>query len=84
MPALEVIRYGPSQFGPNFPQAGFFAEPTTLRSTRSQELKVLSLHWHHNPALVSVDNEPTELLRSLSFPQSSLDLLPVTHRCLLD
>ena len=25
MPALEVMQYGPSQFGPNFPQAGFFA-----------------------------------------------------------
>ena len=33
--ATEVIRYGPSQLGPNFPHAGFFAVPTTVLNTKS-------------------------------------------------
>ena len=32
---MEVILYGSSQLGPGFPQAGFFAVPTTFFKTRS-------------------------------------------------
>ena len=46
MPALEVIQYGPSQFEPNFPHAGFFIEPTTLRSTRLPGAKGLRSEEH--------------------------------------
>ena len=63
VPALEVTRYGPSQFGPSFPHAGFFAEPTTFLNTWSPSHlgpKVLSLHGRHNLASASVDNEPIE------------------------
>ena len=79
IPALEVIRCGPSQFGPSFPHAEFFAEPTTLHSTRSPGAK-----GRHNLASASVGNEPIEPLRFPFFHQSSLDLLLGFHRCLLD
>ena len=69
---------------PIFLTPDFLPSPQLYIVPGRQELKVLSLHWHHNPTLVSIDNGPTEPLRSLSFPQSSLDLLPVAHRCLLD
>ena len=32
---MEVILYDPSQLGPSFPQAGFFAVLTTFLKTRS-------------------------------------------------
>ena len=35
MLAVEVILYGPSQLEPSFPQAGFFAVPTTFLKTKS-------------------------------------------------
>ena len=69
---------------PIFPTPDFLPSPQLYVVPGRQELKVLSLPWHHNLALVSVDNGPTKPLRSLSLPQSSLDLLPVAHRCLLD
>ena len=69
---------------PIFPTPDFLPSPQLYVVPSRQELKVLSLHWHHNPTLVSVDNGPTEPLRSLSFRQSGLDLLLGVHRCLLD
>ena len=69
---------------PIFPTPDFLLSLQLYVVPGHQELKVLSLHWRHNPALVSIDNGPTESLRSLSFPQSSLDFLPVAHRYLLD
>ena len=69
---------------PIFPTSDFLPSLQLCVVPGHQELKVLSLHWHYNPALVSIDNGPTEPLRSLSFPQSGLDLLPVAHRCFLD
>ena len=67
-----------------FPKPDFLPSPQLYVVLGHQELKVLSLHWYHNPALVSANNGLTEPLRSLSFPQSSLDFLLVAHRCLLD
>ena len=40
MSATKVMRYGPSQLGPNFPHAGFFAVPKTF-------LMVTASHWHY-------------------------------------
>ena len=67
-----------------FPTLDFLPSPQLYAVPGRQGLKVLSLHGHHNLALASADNGPTKPLRSLSFLQSSLDLLPITHRCLLD
>ena len=35
IPATDVIRYGPSQLGPNFPQVGFLVFPTSFLKTKS-------------------------------------------------
>ena len=69
---------------PIFPKSNFLPSPQLYVVPGHQELKVLSLHWHHNTALVSADNGPTGPLRSLSFPQSGLDFLLVAHCYLLD
>ena len=42
MPATEVIRYGPSQFGPSFLHARFFAVPKTFFNTKSPGTSGLS------------------------------------------
>ena len=84
VPALEVIRYGPSQFGPNFPQLGFLPSPQLFTAPGHLGSKVLSLHGRHNLASASVDNGLIEPLRFPFFHQSSLDLLLGFHRCLLD
>ena len=42
IPATEVMRYGPSQLGPNFPYAGFFAVPRTFLNTKSPGTNGLS------------------------------------------
>ena len=36
------MRYGPSQLGPNFPHAGFFAVPKTFLNTKSSGANGLS------------------------------------------
>ena len=77
MPALD-------NSAPIFPKPDFLLFPQLYVVPGHQELNVLTLHWRYNPALVSANNEPTEPLRSLSFPQSGLDFLLVAHRCLLD
>ena len=69
---------------PIFPTPDFLPSPQLYVVPGRQGLKVLSLHGHHNLALVSTDNGPTEPLRFLSFLQSGLDLLLVVHRCPLD
>ena len=67
-----------------FPTPDFLLSPQLYIVPSRHGLKVLSLHGHHNLALVSADNGPTKPLRFLSFLQSGLDLLLVVHRCLLD
>ena len=42
MPATEVMQYGPSQLGPSFPHAGFFAVPKTFLNTKSPGTNGLS------------------------------------------
>ena len=69
---------------PIFPTPNFLPSPQLYVVPGRQGLTVLSLRGHHNLASVSTDNGPTKPLRSLSFLQSSLDLLLVFHRCLLD
>ena len=69
---------------PIFPKLDFLPFPQLYAVPGHQELKALTLRWHHNLTSVFANNKPTEPLHSLSFPQSSLDLLPVAHRCLLD
>ena len=69
---------------PIFPTSDFLSSPQPCIVPGRQGLKVLSLHGHHNLALVSADNGPTKPLRFLSFLQSGLDLLLVVHHCPLD
>ena len=35
IPVTDVMRYDPSQLGPNFPHIGFFAIPRTFLNTKS-------------------------------------------------
>ena len=69
---------------PIFPTLDFLPSPQLCVVPGRQGLKVLSLHGHHNLALVSADNGPTKPLRFLYFLQSGQDLLLVIHRCPLD
>ena len=69
---------------PIFPTPDFLPSPQLYVVLGRQELKVLSLYWHHNLASVSADNGPIKPSRSLSFRQSGLDLLLGVHHCLLD
>ena len=51
MPAIEVMRYGPSQLGPSLPMLGSLRclEPFLVLS--HQALLALTLRWRHNLAL---------------------------------
>jgi len=49
MPTIKVMRYGPSQLGPNFPHAGFFAVVTTFLNTKSPGAKGLNLKLESYP-----------------------------------
>ena len=51
IPATEVIRYGPSLLGPNFPHAGFFAVPTTFLNTKCPGVNGLNLTLELYPYL---------------------------------
>ena len=66
------------------PKLDYLQRPQLYVIPGHPELKVLTLHWHYNSALVSADNKPIKPSRSLSFLQSGLDFLLIAHRCLLD
>ena len=67
-----------------FPMQGSLPSPRLCAAPGHLGPKVLSLHGHHNLASAFVGNEPIEPLRFPFFHQSSPDLLPSFHRCLLD
>ena len=69
---------------PIFPKLDSLSFPQLYVILGHQELKALTLRWHHNLTSIFADNKPAEPSRLLSFLQSSPNFLVVTHRYSLD
>ena len=69
---------------PIFPKLDSLSFPQLYVVPGHQELKALTLRWHHNLTLVFADNKPAESSRLLSFLQSSPNFMLVAHHYPLD
>ena len=67
-----------------FPKLDSLQCPQLSVTPDHQKLKVLTLHWNHTLALVSVGSRPTRPSHFPSFLQSSLNSFLVAHHCHLD
>jgi len=84
MPATEVIRYDPSQLGPNFPHAGFFAVPTTFLNTKYLGANGLNFTLNNIPIWASADSMLIEPRHFLSVLQLDLGSFIVDGRYYLE
>ena len=74
----------PPNLALTFPKLDSLQRSQLYVTPSHQELKVLTLRWHHNLASVSADNKPTRPLHFLSSLQSGPNFLLIAHRYLLD